>query len=75
MSKAKRILEEYHKSPISIMTSEGTTYSVDLALSSLRGLVMGMGRKHPHSCTGGCPVCTYNSAVEAIANEIFGVDV
>ena len=37
--KATKILEEYHKSPISTMTSEGTTYSIDQALSALEDLM------------------------------------
>jgi hypothetical protein len=37
--KATKILEEYHKSPISTMTSEGTTYSIDQALSALEALM------------------------------------
>jgi len=76
--KAKEILEKYRRAPISTMTSEGTIYSVDLALSELRGMVMGMkydetissakvGREEIMRMRG------YNQAVETIANELFGV--
>ncbi len=36
----EEILEEYHKAPISTMTSDGTTYSIDQVLSDLSSLVL-----------------------------------
>ena len=36
----REILEDYHKAPISVMTSQGTTYSIDQALSDLAELVL-----------------------------------
>ena len=76
--KAKEILME-------LLCAEGDSIKtqeklVDLALSELRGLVMGMRCEedddiplHKQACYGeGNYEKGYNSAVEAIADELFG---
>jgi hypothetical protein len=48
---------------------------VDLALSSLRSMVMGMRKdcKHtPPQMSYCCPTCDKNDLIEAIADEMFG---
>jgi len=85
MSKARKVLDNWLQKVISANPNDWN-YTTDLALSELRGLVMGMKCKHEAKNTdcicvkcGSClhSECVgtqddYNQAVEAIANELFG---
>ena len=81
MSKARDILDQIWAS------GKVKPIAVDLALSELRGLVMGMKKdEHDEMCGSrpewydkqnwgmcDCSIRTHNHAVETIANELFGV--
>ena len=74
MSKARKVLDNWLQKVISANPNDWN-YTTDLALSELRGLVMGMRKR---GCMGKECSCvkeddkTFNRAVEAIADELFG---
>jgi len=73
MSKVKEILELLYGHALLHQNNQFEKDDIDLALSELRGLVMGMKEKMPITSADKMrDIDIYNSAVETIANELFG---
>jgi len=86
MSKVKGILELLYGHALLHQNNQFEKDDIDLALSELRGLVMGMKKtEHDDMCGSrpewhdkqnwgmcDCSIRTHNHAVETIANELFG---